>query len=339
MNAEKKKYKSYKYRILIIGLLFVISILSYEYLIKQIKTEVVHQENSLKDRDFDIIWDFLNSCIAVSNTDAQELAKKIETNIKDQFNLTDLEKDLDEGNREELVDLVDNTIDSFVTSSPVKNNRNSCIVLESYDTIISDRMVDLSKVDTSKRHTTFSDYEETAYNKKLFATAERQLKNHTSTTPIAVEIYDYEENPKHILINSCTYEKLRNVYKIEGINGLRNYQFLVPAYITRDGDIFGNLDLKEGNPNDNAHKFVVIITFNLYDQLIQMRPDIDDEAYYEQTAYAYESILSTVYLVASVTCIVFFIICIFYAKGYNDAIVDYLGRKALEEENDDEEEE
>lgn len=332
MGAEKKKYKSYKYRLLIIGLLFVISILSYEYLIKQIKTEVTHQESNLRDRDFDVIWDFLNSCISVSNTDAQELAKKIETNIKNQFNLTDLEKDLDEGNREELVDLVDNTIDEFVTSSPVKNNRNSCIVLESYDKIIADRMVDLSKVDGSKRHTTFSDYKDIAYNKKLFATAERQLKNHTSTTPIAVEIYDYEENPMHILIDSCTYEKLRNVYRKEGVNGLRNYQFLVPAYITRDGDIFGNLDLKEGNPNDNSHKFVVIITFNLYDQLIQMRPNFEQSSYYEEFTYAYNNILAAVYLTACITCIVFFIVCIFYAKGYNDAIIEYLGQKSLEEE-------
>ena len=37
-------------------------------------------------------------------------------------------------------------------------------------------------------------------------------------------------------------------------------------------------------------------------------------------------------MAAVITCIVFLIISIFYVKSYNDAIVEYLGTKSVEEE-------
>lgn len=329
--AAKKTYKSYKYKIFVIMLLFAISILTYEYVIKQIQLAEQKQVRELKDRDFDVIWDYLNSCVDVAELDAQNLATSIESSIKENFDLDKLEEDLNNGNREALVDLVDNCIDDYQLSSTVKNNRNSCIVLEGYDRIIADRTLDLSRVDKNFHHVNFSDYEKIAFNIPLLKTAERQIKNHTSTTPIGIEIYNYIDNPDHIKINSCTYEKLKKVYETEGVEGLRNYQFLAPAYITRNGDIFGNLDLKEGNQNDN-HKFIVLVTFNLYDQLIQMRPDFEQNSFYRNTANEYDDILTAIYMSAVITCIVFLIISIFYVKSWNDAIIEYLGQKSFEEE-------
>lgn len=333
--AAKKRYKIYKYRILIIILLFVISIISFDYIIEQVRKEEIRQETELKDRDFDVVWDYLRSWEDLASSDAQGLANNIEKNIKNTMDLDQLEEDLKNGNRESLIDLVDQTINDYDFTTLVKNNRNSCIVLEGYDKILANRMVDLSKVEAGRIHSEFSDYFEISYNKKLFKTAERLIQNHTSTNPIAVEIHDYIENPDHILINSCTYENLKKVYLTEGVEGLRNYEFLVPVYITRDGDIFGNLDIKEGNPNANSHKFVVIITFNLYDQLMQMRPDFEQNSFYRDVLYGFDNILTAVYLAASITCIVFFIISIFYIKSYNEAIIEYLGQRSLSEEDED----
>ena len=328
----KKAYKSCKYKIFIIMLLFVISILTYEYVIKQVKAEETKQVTALKDRDFDVIWDYLNSCIGIAELDAQNLATDIESSIRDNFDLDKLEESLNNGDRTALVDLVDDCIDEYQLASTVKNNRNSCIVLEGYDRIIADRTIDLSRVDKTFHHIKFSDYKKIAYNVPLLLTAERLIKNHTSTTPIAIEIYNYIDNSSnHTKINSCTYNNIKKVYETEGVEGLRNYQFLAPAYITRNGDIFGNLDLKEGNQNDN-HKFIVLVTFNLYDQLINMRPDFEQNPYYKNISVGYDTILTAIYMSAVITCIVFLIISIFYVKSYNDAIIEYLGQKNLEEE-------
>ena len=329
--GAKKIYKSYKYKILVIILLFAISILTFEFAIDQVKIEEQKQVTALKDRDFDVIWDYLNSCIDVAESDAQNLAANIESSILNKFDLDKLEENLNNGKRSELVDLVDECIDDYQLSSTVKNNRNSCIVLEGYDRIIADRTIDLSRIDKRFHHFKFSDYEKIAYNVPLLSTAERQIKNHTSTTPITIEIYNYIENSNHTKINSCTYNNLKKVYETEGIEGLRNYQFLAPAYITRNGDIFGNLDLKEGNQNDN-HKFIVLVSFNLYDQIIKMRPDFEQNSYYKNIGTGYENILTAIYMAAVITCIVFLIISIFYVKSYNDAIIEYLGTKSFEEE-------
>lgn len=329
--GAKKIYKSYKYKILVIILLFAISILTFEFAIDQVEIEQQKQVTALKDRDFDVIWDYLNSCIDIAESDAQNLATNIESSIRSKFDLNKLEENLNNGKRSELVDLVDECIDDYQLSSPVKNNRNSCIVLEGYDRIIADRTIDLSRIDKRFHHLKFSDYEKIAYNVPLLSTAERQIKNHTSTTPIAIEIYNYIENSNHVKIDSCSYNNLKKVYESEGIEGLRNYQFLAPAYITRNGDIFGNLDLKEGNQNDN-HKFIVLVSFNLYDQIIKMRPDFEQSSYYVNIGTGYENILAAIYMAAVITCIVFLIISIFYVKSYNDAIAEYLGTKSFEEE-------
>lgn len=329
--VAQRKYKSYKSRIFIIVLLFVISVLSFEYVINLIGNEEKQQEVALKERDFDVIWDFLQSCIEVGNSDAHKLAEDIESAIKNEYGLDNLETDLDSDNREEFLDLLEKVIDNYDSSSLVKNNRNSCIILEGYDTILVDKMVDLSKIDATQDHSNFSDYRDLSINKKLFDTSQRLLMNQTSTSPIMLEVHDYGEIENHILIDSCSYENLKKVYMSEGILGLHNYQFLVPVYITKNGDIFGNPDFKGGNVTNN-HKFIVIVTFNLYDNVIKMRPDFEESKYYDNLDFGYNSILSAAYMSFSITCIVFFIVTLFYIKNYNDAIIEYLGEKALEED-------
>lgn len=327
-----KKYRSYKYRVLILVLLFIISVVSFEAVIQIIQSERIHQEIELKERDFDVIWDFLYSCISVAENDAQHLAEDLETSVKEDYGLERLEEDLNNGDKEEFIDLLDKLADEYDSSSLVENNRNSCIILEGYDTILVDRMVDISKVDSSVEHHAFSDYRDISINPKLFDTAQRLLMNKTTTNPIMIEVHDYGEIKDHILIDSCSYDNLKKVYMKEGILGLHNYQFLIPVYITETGDIFGNPDLREGNIINN-HKFIIIVTFNLYDNLINMRPDFDQAEYYDELDFGYDSILTAVYMSFCISCIVFFIVTLYYVKNYNDAIIEYLGEKALEDED------
>lgn len=330
----QKKYRSYKYRILIIALLFVISVLSFEYVIQMIETEKSHQEVTLKERDFDVIWDFLNSCNAVAESDAKKLAQDLENAVKEEYGLERLEKDLNNNNRGDFLDLLEEVTNDYESSSLVDNNRNSCIILEGFDKILVDRMVDISKVSSEDYHGSFSDYRNLSINKKLFDTAQRLLMNKTSTRPIMIEVHDYAEIENHILIDSCSYENLKTVYMAEGVLGLHNYQFLVPVYITENGDIFGNPDLREGSPVDN-HKFIVIVTFNLYDNLIKMRPDFEESKYYDDLEFGYDAILTAAYFSFCITCITFFIVTLYYIKNYNNAIIEYLGERTLEEEENE----
>lgn len=325
---SKKKIKRYKHLVLLLVLLYIISIALFEYLINVVETQCTHQETSLRERDFDIIWDYLITCNKVGLQDSQNLARIVEETVTEKYDLDELETKLNNGDISEFISTLDKAVSGFNSSSLVKNNRNSVIILEGSDKILVDRMVDTSKVNTDTKHTKFSDYYDISMNQKAYVTARRQLLNQTSTVPIMLEVYDYGEVENHILVDSCSYDNLKKVYMAEGIMGLHNYQFLCPSYITKDGDIFGNTDLEQGNPKDN-HKFTVICTFNLYDQLIQMRPEFGDNEYFEHLDFGFTSILAAVYLASIVTFIILLLVTILCLKNYNDAVIEYLGEKAL----------
>lgn len=332
--ATQKKIKRYRHRAITMFLLFVISAFVFEYAILEIQSQREHQQESLQERNFDVIWDFLMVCNKIGYQDSKKLAETMENTIKEEYDLDELEEKLNNGDSKEFVSTLNGIVSDFESSSLVKNNRNSVIILEGSDKILVDRMIDVSKIDTTKSHTKFSDYYDLSINPNLFTTAKRQVLNQTSTTPIMLEVHDYGQVKNHMLIESSSYENLKKVYMKEGVLGLHNYQFLCPSYITKDGDIFGNVDIDQGNPKEN-HKFTVICTFNLYDQLIQMRPDFGDSEYYDHLDFGFDRILSSVYLAAFVAFLVFFIIIVFYVKAYNDAVIEYLGERALEESESD----
>lgn len=327
--GSHKKIKRYRLRIVLIILLFIVSALSFNYAIEVIETQRDHQKTTLRERDFDEIWDFLLTWNSVTLQDSENLATIIENTIIEKYDLDELEKRLDSGDDEELVNTLNDVVSSYNFSSLIKNNRNSVIILEGSDRILVDHMVDLSNTDKTTPHNSFTDYEELSINPKSYITARRQILNQTSTNPIMLEVHDYGKVDDHMLIDSCTYENLKRVYMEEGILGLHNYQFLCPTYITKDGDIFGNSDTDHGNPINN-HKFTVIVTFNIYDQLVKMRPEIGDNDYYDHLDFGFESIELAVYFASIVTFVVFFIIAVIYLRNYNDAIIEYLGEEALE---------
>lgn len=328
--GNHKKIKRYRLRIVLIILLFIVSALSFNYAIEVIETQRAHQETSLRERDFDEIWDFLLTWNNVTLQDSQNLATIIENTIIEEYDLNELEALVDSGNDKELVNTINDVVSSYNFSSLIKNNRNSVIILEGSDRILVDHMIDLSNTDKDFDHNSFTDYESLSINPESYKTARRQILNQTYTNPIMLEVHDYGKIDDHILIDSCTYENLKKVYMEEGILGLHNYQFLCPTYITKDGDIFGNSDTDHGNPTNN-HKFTVIVTFNIYDQLVKMRPEIGDTEYYNHLDFGFDSIQLAVYFASIVTFVVFFIVAVIYLRNYNDAIIEYLGEEALED--------
>ena len=61
---------------------------------------------------------------------------------------------------------------------------------------------------------------------------------------------------------------LHDKFKANGLDALKNIQFLAAAYITPEGDIFGVDDIDVHGVRTSNHKIVVVQTFNLYDQII-----------------------------------------------------------------------
>jgi hypothetical protein len=86
----------------------------------------------------------------------------------------------------------------------------------------------------------------------------------------SLAIWPSETTTNLIENNNISYPsmaELKNLYNRNGYNAFKNYNVLVPSYITKDGDIFGVPDVNDhGIKNDN-NKIIIVQEFNIYDSI------------------------------------------------------------------------
>ena len=79
--------------------------------------------------------------------------------------------------------------------------------------------------------------------------------------------YIFWENKNHGNLKVMDIDKLIDIYSKDGLSSMKNYELLVPVYITKDGDIFGIKDTDGlGHKVDN-YKMVIVQRINIYDLL------------------------------------------------------------------------
>jgi len=70
----------------------------------------------------------------------------------------------------------------------------------------------------------------------------------------------------HELITTMDQDKLFEIFTNEGLDGIKDYTFLVPVYIMKNNDVFGVADIIDGQRIDN-NKFVIVQRYSLYDYI------------------------------------------------------------------------
>lgn len=293
MINNKKSYKNPVRRmaalIMSILTLFAGSIFLYTTMLSSVEDAKQSALIQARDSKFELIWTQLQLSLEESYTSANTVAEHIEADIRAEFDLAELKDALDNNDQDaytKLSSIIAKDIEQ-VTLNDINNHRNAVLVITSDGIILEDYTVDLSSKIPSGEN--FAKYQETAYNQELFSTALRRLKIH-STYIIATENIDYTNNDSHIKISDITRESLKCVFDAEGLAGLQNYQFMTPVYITDNGDIFGTRDIVSGVPQSN-HKFIIIQTFNLYDQIMRMNDNYNDTDYEEAINERYDNML------------------------------------------------
>lgn len=322
MTSSKKRVRNFIIVILLLLSTFAGILGACNFAIVTIKDNREDQIIDARKRDFEVIWGTLQSYLNSSKSQTKEIATNIENDINETFDLNELKYGLDSNDptyEKAVYDIIRNNIEG-IHFGGIENNRNSMIVLEGYDTIMEDFLIDPQSRDDDKDSITTTgksllEYKDTTYNIKLFSTAVRKIRNHT-TSIIAIEPYDYIDSEDHMLISEMNYENLESVYVKEGFIGLKNYQFLVPVYITDTGDIFGQQDIEHGIRQDN-HKFIVIQTFNLFDQITSYRPDVGDDDYIHRINVRYDEILNVLYILGIISVCMITVIVIYSFTIYN----------------------
>lgn len=163
------------------------------------------------------------------------------------------------------------------------------------------------------------------YNKALAQVAINKIlsKNHG----IIYWEFSGMEDPNHKILTNGDMNCLRSVYDREGFEGLRNYEFLAPAYITDAGDIFGVDDVSKYGTKTINHKIIVVQGFNLYDQIMarhaaqinnfdQQRELIRRELKHTMVLRTFTVVASTIIVLAVVYLLMVFNNRMFHDKGF-----------------------
>lgn len=320
-KIKKSKINRFVSIILLTLASFIIILTVCDNTILSIKNSRAAAIEDVKKRDFATVWMSILNYMEDAEKQTSGVATNIENDIKATFDLQDLQYKLDSGDKEartKLSEIFRKNIDEVYVGD-VNNNRNSIIILEGYDSIVEDLFVDPESreegaVIKNPSSPTLSQYQNTTYNKELFTSAVRKIRTHTDKI-IAIEPYNYIKG-EHEKIPEMNYHNLERVYINEGVQGLRNYQFLVPVYITDSGDIFGQKDIENGVPQEN-HKFIVIQTFNIYDQIMFNSPEFGDDDYIGRINARYDRILNSLYIMGIIICTLIVFIIIYFFSLYN----------------------
>lgn len=320
-KIKKSKINRFVSIILLTLASFIIILTVCDNAILSIKNSRAVAIEDVKKRDFATVWMSILNYMEDAEKQTSGVATNIENDIKATFDLQDLQYKLDSGDKEartKLSEIFRKNIDEVYVGD-VNNNRNSIIILEGYDSIVEDLFVDPESreegaVIKNPSSPTLSQYQNTTYNKELFTSAVRKIRTHTDKI-IAIEPYNYIKG-EHEKIPEMNYHNLERVYINEGVQGLRNYQFLVPVYITDSGDIFGQKDIENGVPQEN-HKFIVIQTFNIYDQIMFNSPEFGDDDYIGRINARYDRILNSLYIMGIIICTLIVFIIVYFFSLYN----------------------
>lgn len=320
-KIKKSKINRFVSIILLTLASFIIILTVCDNAILSIKNSRAAAIEDVKKRDFATVWMSILNYMEDAEKQTSGVATNIENDIKATFDLQDLQYKLDSGDKEartKLSEIFRKNIDEVYVGD-VNNNRNSIIILEGYDSIVEDLFVDPESreegaVIKNPSSPTLSQYQNTTYNKELFTSAVRKIRTHTDKI-IAIEPYNYIKG-EHEKIPEMNYHNLERVYINEGVQGLRNYQFLVPVYITDSGDIFGQKDIENGVPQEN-HKFIVIQTFNIYDQIMFNSPEFGDDDYIGRINARYDRILNSLYIMGIIICTLIVFIIVYFFSLYN----------------------
>lgn len=319
-NKDDDHRKKYRCKIVAKGICFsmIISMglcLVYSMAIKDVKESQKAAIKSLKEEQFDYIYSYLMILEEQSSIKIKSISSEIEEDINNEIDLVQLKQDMDNGiSNQQLSSILKKNISGKYLNN-INNYRNG-IIIANNNGVVEDYSYDRSITENR----TWENEISVSYNPKLEEDAIVKLLNHHSDYLIAIEhtpIDNIDED--HMMITEMSYDSLKQVFMKEGICGLRNYQFLTPAYITENGDVFGQQDIVDGKRND-THKIIVIQEFNLYDQINRKFPEIINNDDINKLEIRYANTLNWLYSLGCLYVISIIIILIYMASIYNSFI-------------------
>ena len=267
-DLSDKKKRMLSLVILFSMIAFVTVILLYSYLTQSISESQDAYIEETVDNSFNAIENYIGELSFNASQKASNLSQDIESKIRDKYpDLNVLKKEMSQKDYANLDRLISSVVQNKMYLNDINNNHNSIFVTTSKDIIFNPDYD--SSISEKSSYESWQNFINTNYNKDLAKEACKQL---TTMPDSYIFIEPYASDVKgHIYYKKVTIDTLRTIYKKEGIEGLKNYQLLVPAYIKNTKDIFDNPEVSIGIKHD-TYRMVVIQRCNVYDQIKANKP-------------------------------------------------------------------
>lgn len=273
-------------------LILISGLILYMYVVDRVRYTEERSITDYTEVQFERVWSELQILRGQAHDNAHFVAEKIEADLRTQ-DLDEIKEDMDNRVINDVMYEIIKYHISDKSMNKIDNSRNG-IVIMTQDGILED--FNYERVPSSDKQylRTWDDEINNAYNKNLEKEFIHRLLTQSNSI-IATERSNCL-GEDHIKIDSMDYDSLKDIFMKEGIDGLKNYQFLCPVYITETGDIFGQNDIIQG-VRQATHKIIVVQEFNLYDQLSKMESallNMDDHISYIREDYS--TTISIVYV-------------------------------------------
>lgn len=183
-----------------------------------------------------------------------------------------LERDINNPTKDsKLVKILDNTLgDIYVNENTIYNKPFAT----SLNNIIWNRVLPYN-YNTDNKVITWEEFSNKHYNPELSKIAIKALKDmNTDKHKFIFWEALRNINPEHKLIKNMDINDVLDICNKEGIESLKSYEILIPAYITKNGDIFGTKDVNNMGHKIENYKIIIIQRINIYDALVPYLPEI-----------------------------------------------------------------
>lgn len=325
MKIKPKKLLGMMMTIIII---FAASAILYRNVIVTVEENLNMTIQEVKADRFELIWSSLTEFHKNAKQESDKIASNIEDDIMSlsQDELNQLQSDMDNNIiNENFHNILMNNIENYRFNG-IDNGQNGIIIMDS-NGYLEDFNYRRADKDSDNNSRSWQSNIDNSFNKELEKDSIDKLLNKTSGM-IATESYNISHIDNHIMIDELTYETLLNVFLKEGIQGLKNYQILVPHYITNVGDIFGNPDIVHGVKLEN-HKIIVVLEFNLYDQL-EVKYQNNNNVNIEALTYRYNNLLRSLYIFGIILVLSVTLLILYLCSVYNSFVMHH---ELYDEEN------
>ncbi len=229
--------------------------------LEQAKLDTTHEINKIKDSE----WNAVEMIMSENTSRACMQISLVRNNVQKELlaqydDMRELKEDLSSSNMSKAHEIINNNISGIFMNINSDDNR---IIVANKNRIIVDKSVVAS---IGKNSRTW----ETELNSKSNEILSEQSLNLIMTKQIK---YTFEESLSYDKVEDSytaiypNTEYIRQDFLLNGLQSLKRYDILVPAYITDSGDIFGIPDVGSDGLRTDNDKIILIQKYNIYDAI------------------------------------------------------------------------